>query len=353
MATKSRARQKRHEQVLDTLLAEIAARYRPGQLFHTQRELMARFRAGYPTIDRVIRTLKERGVLESRPRKGLFVKSLPLPPDMPAVTICVFLRDPEAIQDPIQSAFHHGLTRAAEQFAFKLKLLRLRRDDDEMLADFGEADGRGILFLQDDQQTGLIARVRAAGIPHVVVHPFRGKYEHSIEIDDADGVRQAIVALAGAGARRILFAHEPVRSAHEQAKLDGYRVGLTAAGLPHDPALEVEADTKAVVTLMKQCRAIAARRQEYDGLMVMDPRILEFVCGVFAEENVRVGHDIRLAVYGIHGYTREVTDPIGIVEVPYGRAAREGLKHLIHACQNPEYSPGTHLLRPRFYWREP
>ncbi|MBN1671653.1 MAG: GntR family transcriptional regulator [Kiritimatiellae bacterium] len=344
-------RRRKSERLSETLLAEIATRYKPGQLFHTQRELMARFDAGYTTIARVIRELEARGVLEARPRKGLFVKAVPAGSELAPVTVCLFVQLPQGELHAIQSAYHRGLALAAEEHAFALKLLPLERDPERMLSAFREAGGQGILFFQDEQAS-FIRRVQAEGIPHMVLHPYRARFENSIEIDDGWGVQQAILALARKGARRILFVCEKVRSAHDQAKLDGYHAGLDAAGLPRDEALVEQVDIRAVVGLLKRTHEIVRRRADYDAAIAMDPRILEFLDGVFEIEGVRVPDDVRLVVYGSWGYTAHVRKPLGVVRVPYERAAQEGIAQLLRACRDPDYQPGTHLLRPSFEWRE-
>lgn len=65
-----------------------------------------------------------------------------------------------------------------------------------------------------------------------------GVVADAVRADDRDGARGAVAHLAAAGHRRVaLLADDPaVWTAQE--RLAGYRDGLAAAGLPHDPALE-------------------------------------------------------------------------------------------------------------------
>jgi len=57
----------------------------------------------------------------------------------------------------------------------------------------------------------------------------------------------------------------------------------------------------------------------------------------------------RVAVYGGWGYTATAGKPFGVVHVPYERAAQVAVAHLVRACRDREYRPGTQLLRPAYH----
>jgi LacI family transcriptional regulator len=71
-----------------------------------------------------------------------------------------------------------------------------------------------------------------AGVPAIVV-----------EYDNTGGARAATSHLLSAGHRRILYVGHKAGYTTSEGRIAGYRDGLAAHGVPHDPALEVEAVT--------------------------------------------------------------------------------------------------------------
>src|SRR5919202_1466125 len=110
----------------------------------------------------------------------------------------------------------------------------------------GTTDG-AILMLPEESDEELQA-LRRQGYPFVVVDPRvpLGEGIPCVSAAHASGAKQATQHLAALGHRRIgVITGVPGWTATEE-RLTGYHAALTAAGIPRDPALEVEGDwTKA------------------------------------------------------------------------------------------------------------
>lgn len=89
---------------------------------------------------------------------------------------------------------------------------------------------------------GLLQRLRERRVPYACVSPIERAGRIGVFIDEPEAARRIVTHLIALGHRRI--AHVIGHPAHGAShwRLTGYRDALVAAGLPHDPALEVEGD---------------------------------------------------------------------------------------------------------------
>lgn len=86
----------------------------------------------------------------------------------------------------------------------------------------------------------LVAELRRRAIRYVLVNREIAGERASIIVDYVDGTMQAMAHLAALGHRRIALVSGPLHQYAGQKRLEGYRRGLAAAGLPFDPALIAE-----------------------------------------------------------------------------------------------------------------
>ena len=86
----------------------------------------------------------------------------------------------------------------------------------------------------------LVAELRRRSISYVLVNREIANEAASIIVDYVDGTMRAVAHLAGLGHRRLALISGPLQQYAGQKRLEGFRRGLAAAGLPFDPALVAE-----------------------------------------------------------------------------------------------------------------
>jgi LacI family transcriptional regulator len=100
----------------------------------------------------------------------------------------------------------------------------------------------GAVLMSVDADNPLVAALAAAGIPCVGVDV--GLPAH-VAADHRGGTALAVRHLAGLGHRRIAAIAGIPHTLAGRERLEGYRAGLAAAGLPYDPALVATGDFSA------------------------------------------------------------------------------------------------------------
>ncbi|MBT8400332.1 MAG: LacI family transcriptional regulator [Rhodothermia bacterium] len=81
-----------------------------------------------------------------------------------------------------------------------------------------------------------LAEVEASGLP-VVLIDFEKDHLPNVVVDNQAGARSAVDHLLGLGHQRISFVGADMEHPAVASRLDGYRLALSAAGLPSDPSL--------------------------------------------------------------------------------------------------------------------
>lgn len=134
-----------------------------------------------------------------------------------------------------------GIYAAAEQHGYDVLLYTgwPQRPERHSGMDFLNGHVDGLLWAVPGIETPALERVAAAGLPVVAIFsrhvPANVGYINGENIAAA----QALVAhLAEQGHQRIAFAGPARRSSNYEDRREGYRRGLTLAGLPYDPVLE-------------------------------------------------------------------------------------------------------------------
>ena len=88
----------------------------------------------------------------------------------------------------------------------------------------------------------LVAELRRRAIPYVLVNREIEGESASIIVDYVDGTMRAVAHLAALGHRRIALISGRLHQYAGQKRLEGFRLGLAAAGLPFDTELVAETD---------------------------------------------------------------------------------------------------------------
>jgi LacI family transcriptional regulator, galactose operon repressor len=140
----------------------------------------------------------------------------------------------------------HGVADAAYEHRLRLMLWPTRHDHARELAlldELREATDGTILVLPEMSNEELVGAV-SDGSPVVVIDPLAplDSQVPSVSAAHAAGGEQAMQHLLGLGHRRIAAITGPPGWVATEERRRAYREALAAAGIPFDPALELEAD---------------------------------------------------------------------------------------------------------------
>ncbi|MCK8676574.1 LacI family DNA-binding transcriptional regulator [Streptomyces lichenis] len=152
----------------------------------------------------------------------------------------------------------------------------------------------GVLLVsvhRDDPLPELVARL---GLP-AVLNGRRSAEERVpyVDCDNTGAGRSAVAHLAGRGRRRIAAITGPLDMYAARCRLDGYRDGLAAAGLPADERLVAEADFTEEGG-RRAMRELLGRRPGLDGVFAASDLLAAGARAVLREAGRRVPEDVAL-----------------------------------------------------------
>lgn len=203
-------------------------------------------------------------------------------------------------------------------------------------------DGVLLLSLHDDE--AFPVDLDARGLP-VVLGGRSAQWSGSfVDVDNADGARQAVEHLVGTGRRTVATISGPRAMASGRDRLDGYATAIRAAGLAYDEELVVEGDfsEQSGWTGMQE---LLSRRPDIDGVFAASDLMAMGAMRSLRAHGRRVPEDI--AVIGFDGTTASETTepPLSTVRQPLvqlGRGMAEMLLRHIDAGEPAD----EHLVLP-------
>ncbi|WP_425614700.1 LacI family DNA-binding transcriptional regulator [Anatilimnocola sp. NA78] len=237
------------ERLLRQSIAE--GRFAGGKL-PTEVELAEQLGVSRETVRLAAEVLQREGLLVKIRRKGTFTQQQPIAMQLrgPESTVIGFLQatypsgqGEEAVTSEINALMLHGAVAEAglagwELFVRDAPSTQMRPAFQRLQA---KAALSGLIFTSFGEEK-LLRRVMGLGIPVVLLdHDARVPQISSVSEDSTDAAKQAVEFLAGLGHRRIATAYWR-RTDLNPWRLEGYRQGLRAAGLPRKKQWELPAE---------------------------------------------------------------------------------------------------------------
>jgi DNA-binding LacI/PurR family transcriptional regulator len=153
------------------------------------------------------------------------------------------------ISDPFVAGVVGGIEDVASERGFSVFLANANADPDRevhVVRSFEERRVDGIVVTSSRVGAQYVPLLTRRRIPIVLLnnqHP--SQFAHSVMIDNVQGSLEGTKHLLELGHRRIAFLGDRNGRHSDTERLQGYRMALTAAGVPRDPRLVVHGDGKA------------------------------------------------------------------------------------------------------------
>ncbi|HYM84465.1 MAG TPA: LacI family DNA-binding transcriptional regulator [Candidatus Dormibacteraeota bacterium] len=257
-----------------------------------------------------------RGLLQSRiPVVGVIVHDITDP---------YFSEVVRGVEDAASNAGYLVITCSSERDPERersyVRLLRSMRAAAVIFAGSG-LDDPGL----NEELPRHVKGIRAYGgaVVHLSPHALG---EPEVSVDNAAGIAAMVRELVALGHRRIAFLAGPPALYVARARLDGYRQGLSDAGLPVDEALVVfstfdpDGGAASVDTLLDGGQAFTAIACANDLLALGALRRL-------AERGVRVPDEVSVAGFDDIPVAAMTTPSLSSVRLPLRELGRRGFEH--------------------------
>ncbi|RME48028.1 MAG: LacI family transcriptional regulator [Chloroflexi bacterium] len=147
--------------------------------------------------------------------------------------------------DPFFSEFLAGLVDQAAQLGFGLNVSSETgsNEHDNYLKHIRSRRTDGFVIMRTQRQDSRIDLLRRQKVPFVAFGRVEGENDFClVDEDGAYGIRQVVDHLVELGHTRLAFIAEPLHFTKAFHRLQGYREGLQAHGLPVEPDLIIESN---------------------------------------------------------------------------------------------------------------
>lgn len=242
----TRVRRPKHEQIRQTLTAAISGgQYEPGQRLPSESQLVKRFGASRPTVNRALRELQLSGIIERRAGSGSYVRT-----DAATHGYTFGLLIPELGRTEIFEPICRGMAEAQHSSRHVLlwgsslgDAANVEEQASQACQQLVAKNVSGIFFApleltrEKDAINRRIADVFAqAGIPMVlldrdlVAYPDRSQYD-LVGIDNRRAGYVITEHLLLRGCRRVAFLGRPRSAPTVDARINGYKEAMSHANL--------------------------------------------------------------------------------------------------------------------------
>lgn len=254
-------------------------------------------RAGV-SIGTVSRALKNQNGLGEDTRQQVLRSALELGYDTSNLRLTklrrvsfVTSRLPDLPANPFYSHVLHGVEAACRDGEIVLSIAGLRPSD--RAAEIVRRHEADALICVGYFEPKLLERIAGIGLPVVLIDHFQDGFA-SVNIDNFGGAQLAMRHLIASGRRRIAFISGPAHYSVGQ-RLRGFRQTLFEAGVPADPALEVQqlpvSQREGTVAAIEQLLALP---KTPDAIFTWNDECALFAMRTCLELGLRVPEDIAI-----------------------------------------------------------
>jgi DNA-binding LacI/PurR family transcriptional regulator len=193
----------------------------------------------------------------------------------------------------------------------------------------GHVDGALLVSLHGDDP--LPGQMAAAGIPVVVGgRPPTGTPVSFVDMDNVHGARAAVAHLILIGRRHVATLTGPRDMAVAIDRLQGYRDALVAAGIAHDPELEIAGDFDQD-TARARFHELLSRRPDVDAVFAASDLMALGVLQALRSAGRRVPDDVAIVGFDDSTIAAAADPPLSSVRQPIEEMGREMTRLLLES----------------------
>ncbi len=260
-----------------------------------------------------------------------------------------------------QNPFFTDVVRGAEDEASSHNLAILYGNTDEDVARermyldlFEEQQVRGVLISPYGDIHSRLERLRARGIPAVLVDRFSGDGRFSsVSVDSVAGGRMAVEHLIDSGRRRIAFVGGPFEIQQVRDRLAGARVAAENAVAPVEVEVVATEATTVAAGVAAGARILARPRGERPDALVAanDLVALGLLQALIVEGRMLVPDEIAIIGFDDIPFAAAAAVPLSSMRQPSRMIGRTALRILLEETADPDLIPRQTVFLPELVVR--
>lgn len=241
-----------------------------------------------------------------------------------------------------------GLDQAAQRSSYHLLLSSSHNDRSDLVAALQAMRGRvdGLVVMSPHIDVAVLAANLPESLPAVLLNPplEDGAFD-TLSVDNHGGARAMVAHLAGHGHRRIAMIRGPAHNRDAAERLRGYRAALAAAGLPADPALEVEGD------FTEECgyhgvRALLGLAQPPTAVFAANDSAAVGAMSALREAGISIPGQVAVAGFDDIPISRYLTPALSSVRVSISELGARAMEQLVRAVAGENRHERIHQTLP-------
>ena len=353
----------KHRQVFESLSKDIlSGKYKPGQKVPSEAALVKQFGTSRITVNRALRDLVQRGLVERVAGSGTYVR------DRRGGHGLLFgLLIPDLGRTEIFEPICHGIANAPG--AGHNALLwghtasgrqSLESEALELCDQYIERSVAGVFFAPletgdrvEETNLTIVSRLEKAGIPIVMLDrcilPYPGRSRHDlVGIDNRRAAYLATEHLVQAGARRVAFVAPAAGAPTVEARIAGYREALVAHGTKSDRGSVLRPDVMDDARL----HALFGAGRHVDGVVCANDRIAGRVMHALLALGRRIPRDVRIVGIDDVQYASLLPIPLTTIHQPCREIGEAAMSVMLERIERPGMLARDILLECRLVVRE-
>jgi DNA-binding LacI/PurR family transcriptional regulator len=259
------------------------------------------------------------------------------------------------IQNPFFAELVRGVESVAQQHGYMVFLGNSDEDAarEKRYVDLMRAESvDGLLLPPSADNAETVAGLARAGLPVVCVDRRLPKVTlDTVVADNVHGAHEAVDHLLRIGHRRIGFVGGRPQLSTTRERLQGYRQALEEHGVPFDPALVREGDSRQAGG-RRHARELLEQASPPTALLVgnnlMTLGALETIHGM----GLRIPDDVAIVGYDDMPWALALNPPLTAVRQPGYEIGRRGAELLLQRLDDPKRSTSLVMLQPELVVRE-
>lgn len=258
--------------------------------------------------------------------------------------------------NPILEKFIHSMAEAAERHDYHVLTFPSATVSEEVAAyeemiETGRVDG--FILSNTNLNDPRIRYLLDVGFPFVAFGRANPDWDFPwVDVDGADGVRQAVNHLLELGHRRIACLAWPKISLTGQYRLQGYHSAMAEAGLVVDPAwvIRIENDYQHAYRAAQTWLALPAARRP-TAIVALTDLMAIGVMNAAADAGLRIGPDLAVVGFDDAPITGYLRTPLTSLRQPVAEVGELAVTMLIDLVRGEKPQPSQVLLKPRLIVR--
>jgi len=195
-------------------------------------------------------------------------------------------------------------------------------------------DGLIVATMKDEKAE--TATLTDLGHPFVLVNRNADGVRHYVVPDDRGGAQKAVEYLASKGHRSIGHLAGQLHRYNAKCRLQGYKDGLEASGLPFDPRLVVEGGYSQTEGIECMRRMLQSDTPRPTAIFVVSLLAAAGAMSALRQAGLRVPEDMSVIAFNDAPIAEVLTPPLTTIRVPLEKMGQIAAETLINAIEGKD-----------------